>query len=392
MPKEGTISKTRIKEPTRLVYLDNIRWLMIVLVVIMHLKVTYGGNGLWYYNETRTIDFFSFIVFSIYGSYTQAFFMGILFFIAGYFVPRSYDNKGGYKFVRDRFIRLGIPALLFMIILHPVTNLIVDYNINHWHGNMITSYTGYISSFNFLNGSGPLWFAIALLIFSIIYAFFKFVFRNRRINGNSKSITHINIIALIIIIALFTFLLRIIYPVGPNAKTFFNMQIGNFSQYTILFIIGIIVYRHNLLDKISYKFGLLWFNLTMAVGIPVWFILLFFGGAIKDVTPFFSGFHWQSAAFAAWESFFCVGVCIGLLVICRKYFNTKEKISRVLAENSFGVYVFHPTILAGITVLFSALLIYPLLKMILMSIITIPICFCFIYVARKIPIFKRIFS
>jgi hypothetical protein len=45
LPKESSESKERLH------YLDNIRWLMIVLVVLMHLKVTYGGMGSWYYQK-----------------------------------------------------------------------------------------------------------------------------------------------------------------------------------------------------------------------------------------------------------------------------------------------------------------------------------------------------
>ena len=33
----------------RMLSIDNIRWSMIVLVVIMHLKVTYGNQGMWYF-------------------------------------------------------------------------------------------------------------------------------------------------------------------------------------------------------------------------------------------------------------------------------------------------------------------------------------------------------
>jgi glucans biosynthesis protein C len=46
--------------------------------------------------------------------------MGFLFFLAGYFVPRAFEAKGATRFLRDRAIRLGIPTLVFMLIIHPV--------------------------------------------------------------------------------------------------------------------------------------------------------------------------------------------------------------------------------------------------------------------------------
>ena len=39
----------------------------------------------------------------------QAFALGFFFMISGYFTPVSFDRKGGWGFLRDRFIRLGIP-------------------------------------------------------------------------------------------------------------------------------------------------------------------------------------------------------------------------------------------------------------------------------------------
>lgn len=41
-------NKMETKSP-RLLFIDNLRWLMIILVVIMHLNVTYSSLGSWYY-------------------------------------------------------------------------------------------------------------------------------------------------------------------------------------------------------------------------------------------------------------------------------------------------------------------------------------------------------
>lgn len=104
------------------------------------------------------------------------------------------------------------------------------------------------------------------------------------------------------------------------------------------------------------------------------------------------GLHWQSAAYALWESFFCVGVCLGLLVLFREKYNTQGRLSRFLSENAFGVYVFHAPILVALSMVLRNITTYPLLKMILVSIITLPVCFGFSYLVRKIPWFKSIFS
>ena len=56
---------------TRLYFLDNIRWLMIALVVMVHAAVTYSNLGDWYYREPANLDALSFLLFGIFLSFTR---------------------------------------------------------------------------------------------------------------------------------------------------------------------------------------------------------------------------------------------------------------------------------------------------------------------------------
>lgn len=116
-----------------------------------------------------------------------------------------------------------------------------------------------------------------------------------------------------------------------------------------LFILGIVAYRQNWLAILPLRFGRFWFRLALILGIPLWFVITILGNAPKSPLPFFGGLHWQAAAYAVWESFFCIGICLGLLVIYREKYNTQGPVSRFLSKNYFGVYVFHPPIMVGIT-------------------------------------------
>ena len=40
------------KSSGRLLWIDNIRLLMIVLVVLIHVNCTYSGFGMWYYKDS----------------------------------------------------------------------------------------------------------------------------------------------------------------------------------------------------------------------------------------------------------------------------------------------------------------------------------------------------
>ena len=66
----------------RLAYLDNMRSLVIFLVVAMHSAVTYSGFGGWYYIEgsPEDLSLFEMVFFGLFQSHAQAWVMGALFF------------------------------------------------------------------------------------------------------------------------------------------------------------------------------------------------------------------------------------------------------------------------------------------------------------------------
>src|SRR5580692_2126131 len=103
--------------PARLIFIDNIRWVMIMLVLSCHAAVTYSGHGSWYVREPAKLGILQDLTFLTYQELLQSFFMGFLFFIAGYFVPGAYDKKGAGRFFRDRAYRLGLPSLFFIFVI-----------------------------------------------------------------------------------------------------------------------------------------------------------------------------------------------------------------------------------------------------------------------------------
>ena len=114
-------------EAGRLLFIDNIRWVLMVLVVLVHVAVTYTDIGdLWYYREERELDLATGFTLAALCAFGQAFSMGLFFFLAGTFVPGAYDRKGAGRFAADRLVRLGVPILFFMLVMHPLTEILRD--------------------------------------------------------------------------------------------------------------------------------------------------------------------------------------------------------------------------------------------------------------------------
>jgi glucan biosynthesis protein C len=378
-------------KPNRLFFIDNIRWLMIVFVVMTHAAVTYSNLGMWYYIEPAKLDIISLAIFGIYQSFTQAYSMGLLFLIAGYFVPGSFDRKGFCRFLTDRTVRLGIPTLIYMLLINTTINYYflafqwTTHRPQFWH-----FLQNYVQSLDFLSGSGPMWFALALLIFSAVYAVSR-LFRHAPANLQQEGELpgHLAVAGLALLISAFAFLVRLVQPIGTSIM---NMQLGYFSQYIILFVIGIIAYRKNLLFRIPYSFGMIWFGAALIGGSVFWLAILILGGGFSgDFAKYGGGIYWQSAAYALWESFFCIGICLGLIVFFRQRFNAQGKFTKFMSDNYFSVYVFHPPILIMVTLALQDFAWHPLIKFATAIVISVPLCFLASHlVFRKIPLLKRV--
>lgn len=136
----------------------------ITVVVMVHTAVTYSGIGLWYYVENRGLDIGSWIFFGSFLAIAQPFDMSFLFMLAGYFIPGSFDGKGPSRFVKDRLFRLGIPLVIYIFVVHPIAVALL-----HPEVNIFDYVMNGVKTFALLDWTSPLWFVLALMIFTGIY-------------------------------------------------------------------------------------------------------------------------------------------------------------------------------------------------------------------------------
>ncbi|MBZ5594102.1 MAG: acyltransferase family protein [Acidobacteriia bacterium] len=387
MAQASVIPPARAVAPARLAFIDNLRWLMIVLVITMHAAVTYSNMGRWYYNEKAQLDLGSRLFFTTYQVWLQAFFMGFLFFIAGYFVPSAFDRKGSVRFLRDRAVRLGIPSLVYMLVIGPATiyYLLVTKQPGYSFAAFWAHYT--IGPSIRQGGTGPMWFCVALLIFCAAYAAVRVIAspsagREEWLPGNR------HVVLFIMAIATATFLVRTVQPIGT---AIWNMQLCFFSQYVLLFIAGLHACRHGWLLLIPHRFGMRWLGLSLGGGAVAWFALLITAVRMHwETKSFDGGSHWQSAVLCAWESFFCVGVCLGLIVVFREGFNAQGRSARFLSGNAFAVYVFHPPVVIAAALALRGFHAPPVAKFAVVSAIAAVVTFGVAPALRSVPVLKRV--
>jgi hypothetical protein len=368
-----------------MLFVDNTRLALIMLVLFDHAAVTYSGVGGWYYRDPVAPGPINQLLLVFLEGLCQSFFMGTLFALAGYYSALSLSRKGVLPFVIGRLTRLGAPTLFYMALINPLT---VYYVANMENIRSKISFTGYyqryVTDLHILSGTGPMWFALALLIFSLIYAGGAALLpanpRAQRRRLSARLIT-----TLIALCAAGAFLVRLAQPIGT---TVCNMQLGYFTQYVVLFVFGVAAHANDWLRTIDYRLGRRCL-LAACAGIPVWAALLVYG-ASAEPDALLGGAHWQSMAYALWESFNGVCMTVGLIAVLREQWNAQSPLVATMSDSAFAVYIFHPPIMVALALSLAPFQAPALAKCLLLLALSLPSCFGAAWLIRRTPLLRAL--
>ena len=187
---------------TRLAYVDTLRVVLAVLVVAHHAGQAYGPTGGdWpIFNPTRAV------ILGPFFAVNAAFFMGLFFLIAGYFVPYAYDHKGPARFLTDRLVRLGVPLLLISLVLGLIA---------YAQSGQEQSLGDFLLTYLRRPEVGHMWFASHLIVYAWGYVAWRWLARR---NGEAPPQpiappNHGSIIVYTLCLAVISFLVRTVFPI-----------------------------------------------------------------------------------------------------------------------------------------------------------------------------------
>ena len=382
------------QSPPRLYCLDNLRAALIVLVVLHHIALVYGAAAPFYYQEPPFDDPLAFLLLALFVLLNQSWFMGALFLLAGYFTPGSFDRKGPGSFLKGRLVRLGIPVVVSIFVLEPVSR--IGFFL------MPASLTGITeaptwSVYPDLLGLGPLWFVALLLIFDAGYAAWRVLTAKPSTRTEAPFPGYARIGAFIVALALVSYLTRITVPLGEEVSLFVSFlnfpTLAYLPQYLGFFVLGIVASRSNWFRGLPTHLGLFGFVAAVAATVLLFPLALSGQPFSLEMTPsahFVGNGHWHSAVYALWDSVTSIGLCLGFVVLFRQFVDGGGKLGRFASQHGYAVYIIHVPIIVYLAFLMRDIECQALVKLGLAAAAVIPTCFAVAYGLRKLPLVSRV--
>ncbi len=395
MTAQPPASQARPSSKSRLLYIDNLRIVLISMVVLLHLAITYGAFGSWFYNENIPESMASGILLTLYTTIAQAFTLAFFYMISSYFNPPAYDRKGPGGFMKDKLKRLGIPLLFYWAVLNPLVVIV----IRACEGlPPLPPDVPFLSFWADATAVGPMWFVEALLIMSLGYLLWRLATSRRggeaaqprsvgQVDGKAPGNGAMALFALAV--GLVTFIVRLAWPVDRWLEPL-HFQLAQFAQYIAYFVVGIVAYRRNWFAGVRIAQGRLW--AWLAVGLIVLYpVIVVLGGALENgVEPFLGRLTWQSLLYSVWEQFLCVAMVVTLLVWFRERFNHQGRLAAAMGADTYAVYVFHPLVIVPLGFALSGIYLVGVVKWVLVAPLALALCFLVAHYVRKLPLARDV--
>jgi glucan biosynthesis protein C len=336
---------------TRIAFLDNIRYLMIVFVVVYHSVAAYATVAPWW----AVHDTSSFAT-DIIRELLDVFMMPVLFFVAGYFALPSLEKRGVGEFIKDKCERLLVPWVLAVVVFMPLLlydrpDQTIKPFRNYWVWWLGSFKNGLSSLPPFLPQTNQsfYWFVSLLFTFFVLFALVHSVsHRLRRGTSLHAARKAASAKSVFFTLMLFGVLTSVGYFVGlllfPEMSWFTFGIFLQFESTRLVLFVGYFVFG-------VYVKSRGWFADRKPLGsVPVWGTI----SAVLVIAYFVAGQQVYAnpagtpslpvellLAFAFVRSFMALSFLVVLASVGARYWNRSTKFDQQLSETSYDIYLTH---------------------------------------------------
>ncbi|KAJ7502824.1 acyltransferase 3 [Mycena galericulata] len=333
----------RLIQANRVHFLDNLRSALTVLVVFHHAALAFGGVGAWPYLSPYHPSESSHILVT-FVAVNQTYFMGMLFFVSGHFSAIAADHKSWKAFCFAKLKRLGIPVVIYTLLIHPLVLILVRWSE---HAPIVPALLAYWGG---LNGArGPVWYIATLLFFDLVYIAFRtclpaFSFLLPNSIGRYRA-TAVFCISTVIVTSFF---IRMSHPIGRSSPPL-GLQLGYAPQYVLAYISGTClsyIQQYLLVSHPTRSLALAYLAAVVSLGA----IALLAIPLRLPVHRSNGGANLMAVLYAIWNElgFYFIGTA--LFSFFHSSPHTTKKWGST-ARYSYGAYLLHPPVVVAIQIM-----------------------------------------
>ncbi|WP_051204781.1 acyltransferase family protein [Butyrivibrio sp. VCD2006] len=296
----------------RKTYLDNIKWITVVIVVLYHVIYMYNAivtsGTIGPFSEVQYQDIFQYIVYP--------WFMVLLFVVSGMSARFALTKHTAKEFIATRTVKYLVPSTLGL----PVFYWILGYynmQIGHAFDTMGDVPGPVVFLIMALSGTAVMWYIQLLWLYSVILVLVRKIEKDRLYNLAGKS----NVIVFLALM-----------PVMWGAANILNTPIVvvyRFGIYGVAFFAGYFIFSH---DEVMDRLEKLWLPLTViSMVLAVIFTVVFWGQHYPDhvvLDTFLCNLY-------AWAA------TLAVLAFMKKWGNFSNDFTAWMGKKSWGLYMFH---------------------------------------------------
>jgi len=291
----------------------------------------------WYVLDPNSSDFFALLVLLI-----DVPIMPMLFFVAGYFALPSLQKRGARLFLKEKLVRIGIPWVLGVLLLAPLTTYLIYLSRHIPMGYLqfwATDFWGKMYQQSVYWFLGVLLFMFAVL--SLVYS------RSHRLRATTQRISIPTRKPFVVFAAITTvafFAISLFFPIDHWTHIYLLVfQPVRVPLYIGYYVLGLYAERHGWFTADGFKPELgPWGATCLLSGLG------YLACRWTDAQPTLL----LAAGTAILFNVFCLSSSIAGVMFFRHKVHGAGGIWRSLAANSYSIYYFHPLILYPLAYLF----------------------------------------
>lgn len=294
-------------------YLDNIRWITVVLVVIYHVIYIYNGvqpfGVAGPFAPVQYQDAYQYIVYP--------WFMMLLFVVSGMSSRYYLENHTDKQFIKDRTRKLLVPSTIGVLL----TGWILGY-YNMALGGANEVLTGGVPLpvkivIMDLSGTGVLWYIQLLWVFSVVLTWVRKIEKDRLYNLGGKTKVWVLVV------------LTLLVYLSAQVLNTPVVTVYRFGIYGVGFFIGYFVMSH---EEVTDRLMESYFPLdVMAIALGIAYVILYFG----------KNYAMEPYVNCPLACAYCWFAVLAIIATMKKYGEFENSYTRFMNRESWGLYIFH---------------------------------------------------